>query len=798
MGETPGDGKSPNTSAAAEFLRRWSSGPWVLTAITPDKKSILTETFHAIKDAEAWIGMHNGKRNLYFHVNPVTRDLHKKAEREDIAALAWLHVDIDPRVGEDLTQERERALDLLENPRGGVPKPTVIIFSGGGYQGFWKLRDPLRIDGDLAKAEEAKLYNVRLEMVFGADRCHNVDRIMRLPGTINIPDAKKRNKGRTETLATLHLFDDERVYDLEQFEKAPRLQLPGEKGIGPTEPVRVSGNVRRLARVTDLDEWDVPARVQAMIVQGHLRDSEGSKKGDDSRSAWLFDAVCQLVRCSVPDEVIFSVITDPDFGISASVVERGSRAERYALKQIASAKDHAIHPRLRELNERYAVIRNYGGKCRVIEEVVDSGFDNRPRLTKQTFGDFKNAYNNEHVDIGTEKKPVRKSLGEWWLTHPLRRQYDYVVFAPGREVAGAYNLWHGFAVEPSPGDCSMFLAHARENICAGNTEYFDYLIGWMATLVQNPGAPGHVAVVLRGPRGVGKGAFVSHFGHLLGRHYLQVSQASHMVGNFNAHLRNCVLLFADEAFYAGDKRHESVLKALVTEQTIAIEEKGVDVEAAPNFVHLILASNEEWVVPAGPFERRFFVLNVATERMQDLAYFKELDRRMKAGGYSALLQYLQRYDLTAFEVRAVPKTTALAEQQALTLPPVEQVFLDCLREGTIPYHAKVEGSYLVSTEQMAAYVRDRTRKIVSMNRVGTFLGRPPGRGTSLRLHMSFPKHDKKTRSDPPSGFFVPELAEARARWDLRVGPQEWDTKARWDLRDADTTPRDEPPDELPF
>jgi len=32
-----------------------------------------------------------------------------------------------------------------------------------------------------------------------------------------------------------------------------------------------------------------------------------------------------------------------------------------------------------------------------------------------------------------------------------------------------------------------------------------------------------------------------------------------LVGNFNAHLIDCVLLFADEAFWAGDKQGENTL-----------------------------------------------------------------------------------------------------------------------------------------------------------------------------------------------------------------------------------------------
>jgi hypothetical protein len=60
-----------------------------------------------------------------------------------------------------------------------------------------------------------------------------------------------------------------------------------------------------------------------------------------------------------------------------------------------------------------------------------------------------------------------------------------------------------------------------------------------------------------------------------------------------------VLLFGDEAFYAGDKKHESILKMLITEEMITIEAKGVDAEVSGNCIHLMMASNDRgWCPPA--------------------------------------------------------------------------------------------------------------------------------------------------------------------------------------------------------
>ena len=504
-----------------------------------------------------------------------------------------------------------------------------------GYQAFWKLKTPIPVNGDLAIADDAARYNQQLELLLGGDNCHNVDRIMRLPGTVNVPDERKRKKGRTPALASLVFSDLDYVYDLERFTAAPVVQMGEGAGfVGTTTSVAISGNVDRLEDVNDLDKWGVPDRIKVIIVQGKHPDDP--KQGDSSRSGWLFDVACQLVRRDVPDDVIFSILTDPEFAISESVLEKGSNAERYAVRQIERAKEEVDDPWLRKLNDRYAVIASIGGRCRVVQEEPDPVLK-RSRLIQQSFLDFRNSFMNVSVDLKNAMGNIGcRPVGKWWLEHPKRRpkrrQFDRIVFLPGKDIPGSYNMWQGYGCQAQPGDLHQkFLDHIRENVCQGNDEYFRYLVCWMARVIQRPAEPGEVAVMLRGGKGVGKSFFAKQFGRLFGRHFLQVSNASHLVGNFNAHLRDALLLFADEAFYAGDKKHASILKILITEETIQIEAKGVDVETAPNFVHLIMASNDAHVIPASGDERRFFVLDVGIAYQQKAPYFKAIADDLEKG-----------------------------------------------------------------------------------------------------------------------------------------------------------------------
>jgi hypothetical protein len=206
------------------------------------------------------------------------------------------------------------------------------------------------------------------------------------------------------------------------------------------------------------------------------------------------------------------------------------------------------------------------------------------------------------------------SASRFWLTHPDRRTYDQMVFQPGQVPPNSYNLWRGFAVVPRDGSCERFLDHVHRTICCGDEIPFRYVVAWMADAVQNPTRRPGTALALRGREGTGKGVFCREFGKLFGQHFKHVSHPRHFTGNFNAHLMDCCLLYADEAFWAGDKTGEGVLKALITEPTIMIE-MNKDVIQMPNYVRILISSNHDLVVPTGFEARRFLVLDISDAHM---------------------------------------------------------------------------------------------------------------------------------------------------------------------------------------
>jgi hypothetical protein len=425
-------------------------------------------------------------------------------------------------------------------------------------------------------------------------------------------------------------------------------------------------------------------------VQGKHPDEP--KEGDNSRSAFLYDAVCNLLRAGVPDEVIYSVITDPEFGISASVLDK-QNVHKYAVKQIEVARTDAspLQGWLSVANEKYAFIKTVGGgKPRVMWTTVTG--------VRQFQGkdDFRFSLIGESVSIGEKDgKPIVKPLADAWLTSPGRHTYETLAFAPGKTMPdNVFNTWEGWTIDPPPegANCERFLELTRDVICSGNPVHYAWMLNWMAHRVQRLFEPPQIAVVLRGGGGVGKSFWVKHLGQLFGKKYFaHLSDPDHFLGNFNASLSEKLLVFGDEIFVTRDKKMQSQLKRLVTEETMQVERKGIDTVEEDRYFALMLATNEGWAVPAGVDERRLMVLDVSGCHKEDKAFFKAVQHEWTHGGKEALFALLGKHDISEFEYRERPVTRALVDQMTRSFTGAQRYVYNMLCSGEAPIRAFRDG-----------------------------------------------------------------------------------------------------------
>lgn len=188
----------------ARFLSRLPHDVINLVALSPEGDEppvAITERKRNTSALLAFINSYNGLRNIYFTANQVRPGFgDRKPKKQDIGALTMCWVDLDPDAGCDFASERYRLRKLADKLLDDdFFAPSMVIDSGGGYQVLWFL-DPL----DAAHhAEALEAQNRGLALKFGGDAVHNIDRLLRVPGTMNLPSKKKRAAGRAPQRATL-------------------------------------------------------------------------------------------------------------------------------------------------------------------------------------------------------------------------------------------------------------------------------------------------------------------------------------------------------------------------------------------------------------------------------------------------------------------------------------------------------------------------------------------------------------------------------------------------------------------
>lgn len=228
-----------------------------------------------------WISEHNGKRNLYFSVNAPKPDARQdtKLRRDEIGAVRAFHVDID-----NLEGEPDWDPDCL---------PSAVIDSGGGRWGLWKLAEPVPVE-DVAQLEAQ---NRALTARFAGDaQAHNLDRIARLPGTLNIPNAAKRKKGRVERVARMLAKTALEYHPDEIAEWCP--------------PMVVAQNDSHSAKADQapLAELDTPAAV-AKAARWLLTDAPEAVEGEGG-DATTYQVAARLKDFGVSRQTAFDLLLD--------------------------------------------------------------------------------------------------------------------------------------------------------------------------------------------------------------------------------------------------------------------------------------------------------------------------------------------------------------------------------------------------------------------------------------------------------------------------------------------------------
>lgn len=185
----------------------------------------------------------------------------------------------------------------------------------------------------------------------------------------------------------------------------------------------------------------------------------------------------------------------------------------------------------------------------------------------------------------------------------------------------------------------------------------DRLLDFLAHLAQKPDQKLRYALLMKGVRGDGKTFFDEMMKKVLGETNCTNVSNSAITSRFNSYVGNSVWVCIEEAYQPGKEAHELLnnMKPDITNDYVAVEQKGKDVKTVRNFSNFFLTTNYADALPLEDEENRYLVLFTrfhTTKQRQEweeewrekhgFDFYKELYRELEERPYQ-FREFLENY-----------------------------------------------------------------------------------------------------------------------------------------------------------
>ena len=264
-----------------------------------------------------------------------------------------------------------------------------------------------------------------------------------------------------------------------------------------------------------------------------------------------------------------------------------------------------------------------------------------------------------------------------WLMDLSRREVSRVVVDPRNTEVGVYNLWkpliasqlpHVEPTAPYEDLLSPIFDHIHHVVTEQNAVHTNWLLDWMANMVQRPHMRSQVGILLYGKQGCGKGIIIDWMRKaVLGPacSFQTADPENDILGRFANGLTNKVLVqVRKKCWFVFDfdfgsvidslthpqidevkslVNHADALKNIITNSTLRHEKKGKDVISVDNLANLIFTSNNENALAVPSDDRRFVFFRCSSVYKGDKAYFDRLGAFLDSPGIDRLFyQFLMQ------------------------------------------------------------------------------------------------------------------------------------------------------------
>ena len=300
-----------------------------------------------------------------------------------------------------------------------------------------------------------------------------------------------------------------------------------------------------------------------------------------------------------------------------------------------------------------------------------------------------------HLGSGNfNSKGVEGKFITEWLADERIKCYNRMDFLPYNDKdkdkidKSVFNLFRGYSqqihTEYNVNNKDKILKPFFElglELCGGEEVNWNYLLDYLADIVQNPQRKCPIAFIIKGKQGTGKNVFLNAVGGVLGKpHYISSSNAKDFFGDYAEGFYHKLLVNINECEGKDTFDFEGKLKSFITEDEITLNAKFVRPVRVLNLSRLIIFTNKPNPIPIDVRSKdRRYVVFETTDRYLDHRYgtdfWKGMINHFKRPEFVACLyDFLNERDISNFSTSKRPITKAYIQMCKLYVP-TEVLFL---------------------------------------------------------------------------------------------------------------------------
>lgn len=269
------------------------------------------------------------------------------------------------------------------------------------------------------------------------------------------------------------------------------------------------------------------------------------------------------------------------------------------------------------------------------------------------------------------KKAINYKPYNETLIHEKQLHIDENIFNLFRGFKATYYVNDEYEIDYSK--INPILDHIKEVWCKNIEEQFDYVMNWIAHLVQKPASKTKTVLFLKSAKqGAGKDIiweFIAEY--VMGRELVgYLNDINQLTTNFNNSLCFKQLTICDELpTFTGTARNSDKLKNLITQSVIRMEQKGIDAINVDDYNNYVMLSNNDYAVHIEAGDRRYFTLELDNKYVGNVGYFENIGKTcLNQAAGDVMYNYLMRRDISEFHPETMPQTTLKRELKTHSMP----------------------------------------------------------------------------------------------------------------------------------